>query len=158
MYPVLVLLLSHQRMKRTTTKESGDSFVNVYLGLQLTCHLLSAFCYCRLYLCRSQEWALHSPSSIGFVCLEFSWLHAPLVFSSMQPYPPVTIVVLFLLFRVHAGRCPSPTLWWSTLCFNRFYKTSPLQAHWGKCCRSCFLGPVCVFTYHVKECLFSTLH
>jgi hypothetical protein len=30
-------------------EESGDSFVNVYLRLQLACHLLSASCCCRLY-------------------------------------------------------------------------------------------------------------
>jgi hypothetical protein len=41
--------------KKKEKKESGDSFVNFYLRLWLICHLLSAFCYCRLYLCRSQE-------------------------------------------------------------------------------------------------------
>jgi hypothetical protein len=36
-------------------KESGDSSVNGYLRLQLTCLMLSACCCWRLYLCRSQE-------------------------------------------------------------------------------------------------------
>jgi hypothetical protein len=31
-------------------KQSGDSFMDAYLRLWLTCHLLSAICYCRLYL------------------------------------------------------------------------------------------------------------
>jgi hypothetical protein len=57
-HPVLVLSLSHQRkrkIKQQQQKESGDSFVNVCLRLGLTCHLLSTICWCRLYLCRSQE-------------------------------------------------------------------------------------------------------
>jgi hypothetical protein len=72
--------------------ESGDSFVNVYLRLWLTCHLMSAIC-----CWRSQEWALHSPGPVGFVYLEFSWMHAPFVFSSIQFYPPVALAVLFYL-------------------------------------------------------------
>jgi hypothetical protein len=47
--------------------------------------------------CRSQEWALHSPSPTGFVYLEFSWTHVPFVFSSLHPYLPVAIAVLFYL-------------------------------------------------------------
>jgi hypothetical protein len=39
--------------------------------------------------------ALHSPSPTGFVYLEFSWMHAPFVFSSTQPYPYFAIAVLF---------------------------------------------------------------
>jgi hypothetical protein len=31
----------------------------------------------------------------GFVYLEFSWMHAPFVFSSIQPYPPVATAVFF---------------------------------------------------------------
>jgi hypothetical protein len=49
----VVQLLSHQR--KGEKKESGDSSVNGYLRLQLTCPLLSACCCWRLYLCRSQE-------------------------------------------------------------------------------------------------------
>jgi hypothetical protein len=127
-HPVLVLMLSHQRKRKTTTKkESGDSFVNVYLRLWLTC-LLSVIYLCRLYLWRSLEWALHSPSPIGFVYLEFFWLHPHFVFSSIQPYPPVAITVFFLLFRVHMGMCLFPTLWWSMPHFSCCYKPSPLQA------------------------------
>jgi hypothetical protein len=55
--------------------------------------------------CRSQEWALHSPSPAGFVYLEFSWMHAPFVFSSIQPYPPVAISVLFYLEFLSGGVC-----------------------------------------------------
>jgi hypothetical protein len=39
--------------------------------------------------------ALHSPSPAGFVYLEFSWTHAPFVFSSIQPYSHVAIAVFF---------------------------------------------------------------
>jgi hypothetical protein len=45
--PSSVVVSSKEEVKK---KESGDSFVNVYLRLQLTCHLLSAICCCRLYL------------------------------------------------------------------------------------------------------------
>jgi hypothetical protein len=93
---------SHQRKKR----ESGDSFVNVYLRLKLTCHLLSASCCFRLY-CRSREWVLHWPSPTGFVHLEFSWMHAPFVFSSIQSYPPVAIAVLFYFEFAWGGAAPS---------------------------------------------------
>jgi hypothetical protein len=56
--------------------------------------------------CRSQEWALLSPSPAGFVNLEFSWMHAPFVFSSIQPYSPVAIAVLFYLESEWGGAPP----------------------------------------------------
>jgi hypothetical protein len=38
-------------------------------------------------------------------------MHAPFVFYSLQPYLPFAITFFFVcLFRVHVGRCPSPTL------------------------------------------------
>jgi hypothetical protein len=64
---------------------------------------------------RSQEWALHSPSPTAFVYLEFFWTHAPFVFSSIQPYPPVAIA----------------TLWWSFLHNSHCYKLPPLQGCWA---------------------------
>jgi hypothetical protein len=101
--------------------------VNVYLGLWLTCHLLSAFCYGRVYLCRSQEWALCSPSPTGFVCLEFSWLHAPLVFSSMQP---VTIAVFFYYLESVWGGAPPPLS--SGVCYAlASFASLPLFKHTG---------------------------
>jgi hypothetical protein len=57
--------------------------------------------------CRSQEWALHSPSPAGFVYLEFSWMHVPFVFSSIQPYPLVANAVLFYL-EFAWGSAPPP--------------------------------------------------
>jgi hypothetical protein len=71
----------------------------------------------------------------------------------MQPYLSATIAVFFLLFRVRLWRCPSLTLLCSVLCFSHFDKPSSLQAHWGRCCHYCFLAPVYLFTYCVKECL-----
>jgi hypothetical protein len=35
-------------------------------------------------------------AAAGFVYLAFSWIHVPFVFSSIQPYPPFAIAVLFL--------------------------------------------------------------
>jgi hypothetical protein len=105
-HPVLVLSLSHQRTRKTTKtnrkKKSVDSLANVYLRLWLTCYLLSAICYYRLYLCRSQEWALHSPSPPGFVCLG-SPGHMPLLFS------PVFSSTRMLQLRVEfTWGCSSP--------------------------------------------------
>jgi hypothetical protein len=82
--------------------------VNVYLRLRLTCHLLSASWSCRLYLCRSQEWALHSRSPAGFVYLELSWMHESFVFSSIQPYWPVAIAVFFYYWEFAWGSAPPP--------------------------------------------------
>jgi hypothetical protein len=39
-------------------------------------------------------------------------MHAPFVFSSIEPYSPVAIAVFFL-FRVHVVMCLSPTLQWT---------------------------------------------
>jgi hypothetical protein len=59
-------------------------------------------------------WGYGSPASYcqpsaaaDFVYLEFSWLHAPFVFSSVWLYPPFAIAVFFL-FRIRVGRWPSP--------------------------------------------------
>jgi hypothetical protein len=82
---------------------------------------------------RSQEWGLHSPSLASFVYLEFSWTHAPFVFSSIQPYPQLQLI---FLFRALLGRRPSPTLWWSMPDFSCCYKLSPFQAHWGRRCHT----------------------
>jgi hypothetical protein len=57
--------------------------------------------------CRSQEWALHSLSPADFVYLEFSWMRAPFVFSSIHTYPPVAIAVLFYL-QFTWGSAPFP--------------------------------------------------
>jgi hypothetical protein len=47
-----VIVSSKEERKK---KEFGDSSVNGYLRLWLSCPLLSAFCVWRLYLYRSQE-------------------------------------------------------------------------------------------------------
>jgi hypothetical protein len=95
--------------------------------------------------CRSQEWALHSPSPAGFVYLEFSWMLAPFVFSSIQPYLPVEIAGVPSLLS--CGVCHFSCCW----------MPSPLQAHWGRWCHTCLLWPVCFFTVHVSECPSPTL-
>jgi hypothetical protein len=100
---VVVLLLSHQRKK----KESGDSFVNVYLRLWLTCNLLSASC--RLYWLQisGMSFTLTWPHRL---CLFRVLLDAgPFCFLQYTALPSCCNCSLFL-FRVHVGMCPSPTL------------------------------------------------
>jgi hypothetical protein len=75
-------------------------------------------------------------------------MHAPFVFSSIQPYPPVAIASFFK-FRICVGRCPYPTLLWSVPHFSHCYQPSPLQAHWGRWCYSCLPRPACLFTARV---------
>jgi hypothetical protein len=97
---VVVRSLSHQRKKKRSLESIwGCSSPATY------CQPAAAagFIYCR-----SQEWALHSPSPTGFVYLEFSWTHAPFVFSNIQPYPPAAIAVLFYLEFTWGG--PPPPL------------------------------------------------
>jgi hypothetical protein len=77
-------------------------------------------------------------------------MHAPFIFSSTQPYPPVAIAN-FLLFRVCMERCPSLTLWFCMPHFSCLWKLSPLQAHWGRLHYSYFLRQAYLFTAHVRE-------
>jgi hypothetical protein len=55
----------------------------------------------------------------------------PFCFLQYAVLPACYNCSLFLLFRVHIGRCTSPTLQWTVLCFSCFYKPSPIQAHLG---------------------------
>jgi hypothetical protein len=96
-------------------------------------------------------WGCGSPVSYcqpsaaaGFVYLEFSWLHATFVSSSTQPYPLFAISVFFIYSS--RAECSSPTFWWSVPHFSRFYKPSPLQAHWGRWCHTHLLWSACLFT------------
>jgi hypothetical protein len=108
--------------------------VNVYLGLQLTCLLLSAICCCRLYL--------------------FSVLLDACPFSFLQytALPAFCNCSLFFLCSLHVGSCPSSTLRWDVPNFSHWWKPSPLQAHWGRWCHSCLLRSACLFTVCVREC------
>jgi hypothetical protein len=47
---------------------------------------------------------------------------------------------------------PSPTLHWSMPHFSHCWMPSSLQAHWGRCCHSCFLWSACLFTVHMRDC------
>jgi hypothetical protein len=112
-HPVLVLSLSHQR-KRGKKKESGDSFVNFYLRLGLTCLLLSAICCCRLCLLRVLL------DSCSFCFLYYTAL------------PAFCNCSLFLKFIYSScGECPSPTFWCSFPQDSHCYKLSPLQGCWS---------------------------
>jgi hypothetical protein len=82
----------------------------------------------------------------------------PFCFLQYAVLPACYNCSLFLLFRVHIGRCTSPTLQWTVLCFSCFYKPSHLQANWeGWRCHSCLLLLDCLFTDHVKVCHSLTL-
>jgi hypothetical protein len=81
-------------------------------------------------------------------------MYAPFVFSSIQPYLQLQS---FFLFKVHMGRCPSPTLLWFMPHFSHCYKPSPLQAYWGRWCHTCLLWLACLFTVHIRGCLFTPL-
>jgi hypothetical protein len=105
--------------------------------------------------CRSQEWALHWPSPTGFVYLEFSWMYAPFVFSSIQSYPPFAIPVLFYLEFMWGGA--PPPLWWSVPHFSCFWMPSPIHAHWRRWCYTCLLWQACIFTVCLGECPSPTL-
>jgi hypothetical protein len=74
------------------------------------------------------------------LCL-FSVLLDPCPFCFLQytALPACCNCSLFLLFRVCMGRCPYPTLLWSVPHFSCCWKPSPLQAHWGRWCHSCWL-------------------
>jgi hypothetical protein len=89
-----LVLSSHQR-KREKKTESGDALWMSIWGCGSPATYCQASVAAVFIHCRSQEWALHSPA--GFVYLEFSWMHAPFVFSSIQPYPPVVMLSFFNL-------------------------------------------------------------
>jgi hypothetical protein len=84
------------------------------LRLQLTCHLLSAGCCCRLYLLQLAGFELsHSPNPAGFIYLVFSWMPIPSLFSSVKSCQPIyNCRLVYLQFVSH--------------CCNLF----PLQALW----------------------------
>jgi hypothetical protein len=124
--------------------------VNGYLRLWLACPLLSACCCWRLYLCRSQEWAEHSPSLTGFVYSEFSWAQLPVlrVFPSPSPLGEVVLCSpspASVFIYSSPGKCPFPPVQWGfphTATFTSF----PAPRLLGGCRCSCLLWPTCLFT------------
>jgi hypothetical protein len=125
--------------KEEREKESGDRSMNGYLRLPLTCPLLSVCCCWKLYLCRSQEWAQHSPSPAGFVYLEFSCARATATRFPLSKHtgggdtaPAFSGLRVYLQF-------PTPVEF-SSHC--HFYK---LSHSWllGVCCCSCLLWLAC---------------
>jgi hypothetical protein len=112
--------------------------------------------YCQLaaaagfIYCRSQEWALHSPSPAGFVYLEFSWTHAPFVFSNIQPYLPVAIAVLFVFRALCVGAPPSLS---GEACHTLApVGCLPLSKHTGEVVPHPPSWPACLFTVCMREC------
>jgi hypothetical protein len=69
----------------------------------------------------------------------------PFCFLQYTALPACYNCSLFLLSRVHVGRCPSPTLCWSLLHSSRCYKPSPLQTH----CAATSSPAACLFTVRV---------
>jgi hypothetical protein len=81
--PVLVLLLSHHRKRKTKQRVWRQlceclSEAGAHLPHTVN-HLLVQALFMQI-----SGIALHSPSPTGFVYLEF-WMHAPFVFYSVQP-------------------------------------------------------------------------
>jgi hypothetical protein len=98
--------------KKKTTRESGDSFVNVYLRLQLTCFLLPAICCCRLCLFR--------------VFLDIF----PFCFLQCTALPAFCNCHLFFFNLQFVWGVTLPTLRWSFPQHSLCYKLSPLQGCW----------------------------
>jgi hypothetical protein len=94
-------------IKGKRKKESGDSFVNVYLMLQLICLLLLASCCCRLYLLQisGMSFILTYPCRL---CLLRVLLDA-CPFSVLQCMAlPACCNCSPCLLTVDVGKCPSP--------------------------------------------------
>jgi hypothetical protein len=145
-------------MKRKRRREPGDSFVDVYLRLRLTCLLLSAICCCRLCLfrvlldtcpiCFLQFTALPAFCNCHlFFYLQFVWgvgpSHSPVELSTrqvlLQDFPStstltevVTLLPSLVGFSISSscGEVPLSHLRWSFPHDSCCYKLSPLQGCW----------------------------
>jgi hypothetical protein len=138
------------KVGREKKKRVWKHFCAGYLQHSL---LLSACCYWRRYLCRSQEWALHCPGPAGFVYSEscvlatatsfplskhtqggdtvpaFSGLHVYLQFMWEVGLPPVLWSfppsAFLLLVAVHAPLVPPECQAWPGLFIYSSIKDSP---------------------------------
>jgi hypothetical protein len=72
-------------------------------------------------------------------------MHAPFVFSSIQPYLPVAIAVFFFNLELAWGYAPPP-LRWSVPQDSHCYKLSPLQGCWASAATPGLLQRACLFT------------
>jgi hypothetical protein len=115
MAPVLVLSLSHQR-KRKKKKKSLETALRMSIW---GCGSPATYCQpaavAGFIYCRSQEWALHSPSPTGFVYFEFSWVWQPLLQALTSPSTLGEVAPLLpspagLFIYSSNGECFSPTL------------------------------------------------
>jgi hypothetical protein len=110
------VVVSSKEEEKKKRRESGDSFVNVCLRLQLTCLLLSAICCCRLCLFR--------------VLLDA----CPFCFLQYTALPTFCSCCLFCV------RVARPPLRWRFPQDSRSYKLSPLQGFWAGASAPAFSG------------------
>jgi hypothetical protein len=123
--------------------------VNGYLQLWLACLLLSAYCCWRLYLCRSQGWAEHSPRPTGFVYSEFSWTATATSFPLSKHTEGGDTAPTF------SGRCVCLQLTWEVgLLLSLLWSfpptttvtSFPAPGCWACATAPAFSGPACLFT------------
>jgi hypothetical protein len=129
-HPVLVLFL----LSSTVVVSPGG-----WVRRQL-CEPLSAVIQAAAHLPHTASWPLlkalfiavhwgklsHLPSLAGFVYLECSWVPAP----PLKSYKPATVAGF--IFKVHAGNCLSPILWWSVLHISHCCNLCSYKVCWGE--------------------------
>jgi hypothetical protein len=165
---VVVLWLSHQRGKKIPSSNAiqFQSHQRKKNGVwRQLCECLSEDAahlppiVCQLLL---QAWCIEDLrdeiythlAPVGFVYLESSWTHAPFVFSSIQPYPPVAIAVFFYLqFSWRSAPLPSCGA------FSRhpLLQAFPAPRLLGRGHHSCLLWLACLVTVRMRECSFLSL-
>jgi hypothetical protein len=132
--------------------------VNLYLLFEGAAHLaptVSRLLLQVVFITVLRDELSHSPSPAGFVYLEFSWMHAPSLFSSVWPYQPVAIAVLACLQLMWGSAPPhSPA---GCPHISHCWKPFPLHAHWGRWHHTRLLQQACLFTVHVGKCPSPTL-
>jgi hypothetical protein len=133
-----VVSSKEEKKKKRKERESGDSFVNVYLRLRLTWLLLSAICCCRLCLIRvlldARPFCFLQYTALPALCNYrlFFYLH----FAWGVPLAPSLVELSSQQLQLQAF--PSPGLL-------------------GGVRHSCLLWPACLFTVRLRDCPFPTL-
>jgi hypothetical protein len=109
-------------------------------------------------------WGCQSPASYcqpsvaaGFVYLEFSWIHAPFVFSSVQPDLPFAVAVFFFFYLDFMWGCaPHPVSSGACLTLATVGSLSPSKHIGGVALLLPSLASLFIYS-SMKACLFPTL-
>jgi hypothetical protein len=132
------VVVSSKEEEKKKRRESGDSFVNVCLRLQLTCLLLSAICCFRLCFFR--------------VLLDAR----PFCFLQYTALPTFCNCRLFF-YIVHVGSGPPHSLV-EVSTWQPLLQACPFSKHTGGRWRhSCLLQPTRLFTVRMRDCPSPTL-